>query len=154
MARRTVLLLALLLATLGSAPVAGAQGPTVANGGGRGTVDGTPFSQFGFGLVVHPDGTAEGRFTCLMAGASAVSGLRLMAVDGRITAASVAGGTVVFDGSGSVNMGDQGRVDGQTFRVTVTEGGPGVGTLQLTLIGPVAMELPTETVLSGRISVR
>jgi hypothetical protein len=44
-----------------------------------------------------------------------------------------------------------------TFRVRVIDGGPGQGTLQLTVLAPdfsgLAIALPTEDVLVGRISV-
>lgn len=58
-----------------------------------------------------------------------------------------------FEGIGTVNTGDQGRVRQQRFRVTVTEGGAGEGTLQLTLLGPeVVIALPVEWVLTGQIT--
>ena len=41
-----------------------------------------------------------------------------------------------------------------TFHVEVTAGGPGVGTLQLTLLTPFLFVLPTEHVLVGQISTR
>jgi hypothetical protein len=39
------------------------------------------------------------------------------------------------------------------FDVRVTAGGPGVGTLQLTLLTPFVFPLPTEHVLNGQISI-
>jgi hypothetical protein len=41
-----------------------------------------------------------------------------------------------------------------TFRIVVTEGGPGIGTLQLTLLTPFLSVLPPETVLNGTITIR
>jgi len=40
-----------------------------------------------------------------------------------------------------------------SFHVDVTAGGPGVGTLHLTLLTPFFFDLPTEDVLTGQISV-
>jgi hypothetical protein len=59
-----------------------------------------------------------------------------------------------FEGVGTLTMGDQGRIEGQRFRVSVKAGGPGAGMLQLTLVEPFAMALPPETVLNGRIDIR
>jgi hypothetical protein len=126
-----------------------------ANGGGRGTVDGvTPFSQFGFGVTFGAAGAASGSFTCLMAGASAFPGFEpLMKVTGSVTGGSVdtAAGTASFTGSGTLNLGPGGRMDA-LFVVSVHEGGPGVGKLQLTVLVP-DFPLPEETVLNGRISI-
>ena len=56
-------------------PAPAIAGPTIAHGGGRGTVGGvTPFSQFGFEIARRPDGSVQGSFNCLIAGAFAVSG--------------------------------------------------------------------------------
>jgi hypothetical protein len=144
-----VLLLALLPAAVGAA------GPAAANGGGRGTLDGaTPFSQFGFAVTIRSDGAVQGHVECLMAGASAVPGLQLMAVSGQVSSASVLGEAATFEGVGTLNMGRQGRIEGERFRVSVKAGGAGTGMLQLTLVEPFAMVLPAETVLNGRIDVR
>jgi hypothetical protein len=133
---------------------AAAQPVEVVNGGGGGTLDGaSAFSQFGFGVTV--DGAAaRGHFECLMAGASAVPGLQLMAVQGEVHSAIVAKDSATFEGVATVNMGNQGSLPGQPFRATVTAGGAEAGTLQLTLLGPdVVMTLPTEAVLRGLITV-
>lgn len=125
-----------------------------ANGGGRGTVDGTtPFSQFGFG-VTFSGGSAGGHFTCLMAGSSKFPGFEpLMHVQGQVYAGSAnpALGVAEFTGFGTLNLGPSGRQSAR-FHVDVTEGGAGVGTLRLTVIDP-PFPLPTERVLSGRITV-
>ena len=127
--------------------------PTIANGGGHGTVDGvTPFSQFGFGITRGPDGAVRGSFNCLMAGASQFPGFTLMAVRGQITAATIGATTATFDGAGMFQTGNQGKQPA-TFHVVVTEGGPGVGTLQLTLLTPFLFPLPTEHVLDGQIRI-
>jgi hypothetical protein len=128
-----------------------ASAPDIVSGGGRGTVDGTsPFSQFGFEVTRHPDGSVTGHFNCLMAGASEFPGFDLMAVRGQVTDAVATGDSVTFDGVGMFQTGNQGK-SAATFRVVVTDGGPGVGTLQLTLLTPFEFVLPTEYVLNGKI---
>ena len=143
---RLVLVALVAAAALAPAALAG-----TANGGGRGTVDGTSaFSDFGFGLTT--DGGVQGHFNCLMAGSSQFPGFTLMAVRGQVTNAVVAGGAASFDGVGMFQTGNQGKSPA-TFHVEVTAGGPGVGTLQLTLLTPFFFPLPTERVLVGQISV-
>ena len=135
-------------------PTAEAATPAGVSGGGRGTVNGmTPFSQFGLEVTGHANGSVAGHFNCLMAGASEFPGFDLMAVRGDVTTAVFAGDTVTFEGSGMFQTGNLGKSPA-TFRAVVTEGGPGVGTLQLTLLTPFEFVLPTEYVLNGRIDVR
>lgn len=130
-----------------------AAGPQVVNGGGRGTINGTnPFSQFGFGVTRSADGSVQGSFNCLMAGASEFPGFDLMAVRGQVTSVVISGNTATLEGSGMFQTGNQGKQPA-TFRGVVTEGGPGVGTLQLTLLTPFVFILPTETVLNGHITI-
>jgi len=130
-----------------------ASSPESVNGGGHGTVDGvTAFSQFGLQVSLHPDGSVTGHFNCLMAGTSRFPGFDLMAVRGQVTDADIAGDTATFTGNGMFQTGNQGKSPA-TFRVVVTEGGPGVGTMQLTLQTPFEFVLPTEYVLTGRIDV-
>jgi opacity protein-like surface antigen len=135
-------------------PAMAANGPVHVNGGGRGTVDDVnAFSQFGFQVSMAADGTARGHFNCLMAGSSRFDPFTLMGVRGEVTSLSISGSTATFEGSGMLQTGSQGKSPA-TFRVVVTEGGPGVGTLQLTaetVLGLVV--LPTEDVLTGHISV-
>jgi hypothetical protein len=153
MKRLFILSAALLLSATLSVSPAAAGGPTVANGGGQGTVDGTnPFSQFGFAITRSADGQVQGQFNCLMAGASEFPGFDLMAVRGWVTTAAVSGNTATFEGTGMFQTGNQGKQPA-TFSVVVTEGGPGVGTLELTLLTPFPFDLPTETVLSGQITI-
>jgi hypothetical protein len=148
------LLVVLIVAAATLAPAAIANAPTSVNGGGRGTVDGTtPFSQFGFQVSKAADGSVRGHFNCLMAGSSRFSPFTLMAVRGQVTSLSLSGDSATFEGAGMLQTGNLGK-SAATFRVVVTEGGPGVGTLQLTaftVLGEVV--LPTEDVLTGRISV-
>ena len=125
----------------------------VANGGGRGTVDGVhAFSQFGFNVTRSVDGSVHGHFNCLMAGSSQFPGFTLMAVRGQVTLASISAGGATFDGVGMFQTGNQGKAPA-TFHVVVTAGGPGVGTLQLTLLTPLLFPLPVEHVLDGQISI-
>jgi hypothetical protein len=151
--RRLLPVLVILLAVL--PPAAAAASPENVNGGGRGTVDGvTPFSQFGFQVSKAADGEVRGHFNCLMAGSSQFPPFTLMAVRGQVTSLSVSGNTATFEGAGMLQTGNLGKSPA-TFRVVVMEGGPGVGTLQLTAfttpLGKVV--LPTEVVLEGHIAV-
>jgi hypothetical protein len=147
------LLLVFVLVAVCVTPAA-ANGPVHVNGGGRGTVDGVnAFSQFGFQVSQAADGSVRGHFNCLMAGSSRFDPFTLMAVRGEVTNLSISGSMATFEGSGMLQTGNQGKSPA-TFRVVVTEGGPGVGTLQLTastVLGLVV--LPTEDVLTGHISV-
>jgi len=149
--RRLITVVALLIAIAALAPSAVAG--LTANGGGHGTVDGvTPFSQFGLGVTVADDGFVRGQFNCLMAGASQFPGFTLMAVRGRVTSAVMTASAATFDGVGMLQTGNLGKSDA-TFHVVVTEGGPGVGTLQLTLMTPFLFVIPTERVLNGQITI-
>ena len=155
-------LLTLLLAVVALAPSQAVGADSVhVTGGGRGTVDGvTPFSQFGFGVSIAPGGSAQGHFTCLMAGSSVFPGFEpLMKVDGKVSSgsASLAAGTAEFSGSGTLNLGPSGKFPA-VFQVDVKEGGPGSGRLTLTVLsprlGPAPVTLPLETVMHGRITIR
>jgi hypothetical protein len=146
--KRFLVLFLLLAGTFTPSALAG-----TANGGGRGTVDGTtPFSDFGFGVTADASGV-RGHFNCLMAGSSQFPGFTLMAVRGQVTNAVIGANAASFDGAGMFQTGNQGKSPA-TFHVEVTRGGPGVGTLRLTLLTPFFFPLPTEHVLVGRISIR
>src|SRR5919106_4361669 len=113
-------------------PAASGSAPAHVNGGGRGTIDGAaPFSQFGFQVSKAADGRVRGHFNCLMAGSSRFEPFTLMAVRGQATSLSVSGDTATFEGSGMLQTGNLGK-EATTFRVVVTDGGHGEGTLQLT----------------------
>lgn len=139
-----------------SGPAWASTASPVAHGGGRGTIDGaTPFSQFGFAVRFDGSGAASGSFNCLMAGSSAFPGFEpLMKVSGSVTGGSVdpAAGTASFTGAGTLNLGPGGRMEA-LFIVSVNEGGPGVGTLHLTVLAPF-FPVPEETVLTGQISIQ
>jgi hypothetical protein len=152
---------------------ASAASPTMVHGGGTGTfgadldgdgnVDG---SQFGMHVAILGNDGARGHFLCLMAGRSEILGLSLMSVEGPVTGGVLnADGSATFTGAGSVNLGNGEIFRGLSFRVTAWEGGPGVGRMQLsvlgafdgvpgdTVIGNDAYDLPEETVASGLIAV-
>jgi len=151
------LLAAAVLVTIGvlGPATAVARAPMVLSGGGTGTFDGIhPGSQFGMGVVFR-GGTVKGHFNCVMAGRSAFAGLRLMKVDGQVTtgSADASAGTATFSGIGTLHMNN--AKSQVAFTVEVTRGGPGVGTLQLTVNGPPVglFPLPVEHVATGRISI-
>jgi hypothetical protein len=144
--------LAVLAAACVLVPAAAAAGPAVANGGGHGTDGIRPFSQFGFGVTRSADGSVQGHFNCLMAGATQFPGFTLMAVRGQVTSATIGSGSASFDGAGMFQTGNQGKSPA-TFHVDVTAGGPGVGTLHLTLLTPFFFDLPIEQVMDGQISI-
>ena len=146
--------LAGLVAACALVPAAQAAGPAVANGGGRGTDDGVhAFSQFGFNVTRSGDGSVAGHFNCLMAGSSRFPGFTLMAVRGQVTSATISGGAASFDGVGMFLAPGVFDKSAATFHVEVTAGGPGVGTLHLTLLTPMFFDLPVEHVLHGQISM-
>jgi hypothetical protein len=137
------------------APGAAATAPVILSGGGTGTFDGVhPGSQFGFGIVFRGS-SVRGHFNCVMAGRSAVPGLRLMKVDGQVSAgsANLAGGTATFTGGGTLHMDN--KISQVAFTVQVKAGGRGVGTLQLTINGPPvgSLVLGVETVATGQITL-
>jgi hypothetical protein len=145
--------LAVMAAACALVPGAAVAGPAVANGGGHGTTDGVhPFSQFGFGVTRSAGGSVHGHFNCLMAGVSQFPGFTLMAVRGQVTNGTITAGAASFDGVGMFQTGNQGKLPA-TFHFEVTAGGPGVGTLHLTLLTPFVFDLPTEQVLNGQIDI-
>ena len=154
---KKLLLAAAVLVSIGvlgpATAVAGA--PIVLSGGGTATFDGIhPGSQFGMGVVFRGS-SVRGHFNCVMAGRSAFSGLRLMKVDGQVTAgsASLVAGTATFSGAGTLHMNN--AKSQVAFTVNVARGGPGVGTLKLTVNGPPVglFPLPVEHVATGQISM-
>jgi len=146
--------------------------PTIVTGGGTGTfyvdldddgdIDG---SHFGFGVVGKPGGSARGHFMCQMAGNEDFIGLKLMLVEGRVSSVDFTSTTATFRGTGSVNLANGTVFRGIAFTVSVSAGGPTVGTMQLTVIGAFDgvpgdtipgdgnYSLPVETVATGLISI-
>ncbi len=151
--KRLVAALAGLLAACALVPAATAATPAVVNGGGRGFAEGLTFSQFGFNVTRSADGSVQGHFNCLMAGSSQFPGFTLMAVRGQVTHATIGGSTASFDGVGMFLAPGVFDKSAATFHVEVTAGGPGVGTLHLTLLTPFVFDLPVEQVLHGQISI-
>ena len=162
--------------TLAGAPTAPTRlgaGPSVVNGGGTGTfnadldgdgaIDG---SHFGFQVNMREGGSAHGHFMCQMAGNAEFLGLKVMLVEGRVSSASFSGAGVQFGGTGSVNLASGTVFRDVPFAVSVTAGGPGIGTIQLTvlgafdgvpgdtLIGDGNYSLPVENVATGGIWIR
>jgi hypothetical protein len=133
---------------------------------GDGDVDG---SHFGFAAVIASDGSAQGHFTCLMAGNADFLGLHVMAVQGRVTSGALDGRS--FSGTATVKVlnafgpGVQSMFRNIPFVVAVTPGGPGRATLQLTVLGVfdgVAgdvthgngnYDLARETLTTGQITI-
>jgi hypothetical protein len=152
--KRLVLTLALVVACV-LVPASAATPVGIASGGGNGTFDGSaPGSHFGFGVVFGSP--ASGHFECNMAGNAPFGGLHLMAVEGQVEAgaANMVAGTGWFSGPGTLHIDSQKMP--VIFYVAVTDGGPGVGKLQLTVTtrsgAPVAA-FPPETVLTGQIDI-
>jgi hypothetical protein len=151
---------------------AAATQPAMVTGGGTGTfyadldgdgeIDG---SHFGFAVTRNPNGVVLGHFMCQMAGNKDFLGLKLMLVEGRVSSASFTTASATFSGTGSVNLANGTVFTSVPFTVTVSDGGPGVGTMQLTVIGAFDgvpgdtipgdnnYSLPIETVETGLISV-
>jgi hypothetical protein len=144
--------LAVMTAVCALVPAASVAGPAVVNGGGHGTDGIRPFSQFGFGVTQSADGSVQGHFNCLMAGATQFPGFTLMAVRGQVTSGTINSSSASFDGAGMLQTGNQGKFPA-TFHFDVTAGGPGVGTLHLTLLTPFFFDLPIEHVMDGQISI-
>ena len=133
---------------------------------GDGDIDG---SHFALAAVIAGDGSAQGHFTCLMAGNANFLGLRLMAVQGPVTSGSLHGrsfrGTATVKVLNAFGAGVQSIFADIPYAVAVKAGGPGVGTLQLTVFGVfdgVAgdtkpgnndYDLALKTLVSGRITI-
>ena len=172
--RRLLVVLAAVAASVLCAPIATADAPVVVSGGGTGTfavdldgdgdIDG---SHFGFGVTFR-GGAPRGHFMCQMAGNTDILGLPLMAVEGVVSGgwASPETGTVMLTGRATVNLAQGVKFANVPYEVLLGSGGPGVGTLQLTVIGAFDgvpgdafpgngnYDLPVERVTTGRISVR
>ena len=151
---------------------AGATPPAMVTGGGTGTfyadldgdgeIDG---SHFGFAVTRNPNGVVLGHFMCQMAGNRDFLGLKLMLVEGQVSSASFTPASVTFSGTATVNLANGTVFTDLPFTVTVSAGGPGVGALQLTVIGAFDgvpgdtipgdnnYSLPVETVATGLISI-
>ena len=142
--------------------IGGGTGTFYADLDGDGDIDG---SHFGFAVVKNPADSVLGHFMCQMAGNKDFLGLKLMLVEGRVFSAFFTPASVTFSGAGSVNLANGTVFRGIPFTVTVSAGGRGVGTMQLTVIGAFDgvpgdtilgdgnYSLPVETVATGLISI-
>ncbi len=142
-------------------------------GGGAGTfaadldhdgdIDG---SRFGLGATIRAGGAVQGHFECLMAGDSDILGLPLMAVEGKVmTGTADVAGAAMLGGVATVNLANGTLFRGVAFTVQLKAGGPGSGSLKLTVIGAFDgvpgdsvpgngnYDLPWELVAHGRIDV-
>jgi hypothetical protein len=166
----TRLLAAAVLLLLSATP-AHASAPSIVTGGGTGTfnadVDGDgdiDGSHFGFAVITGAGGAARGHFMCQMAGNKDFLGLKLMQVEGRVDSALFNDdGSMTFHGVGRVNLANGTVLTEMAFVVSVTPGGPGEGTMQLTVLGAFDgvpgdtapgdgnYSLPVETVMTGQI---
>lgn len=126
-------------------------------------------SHFGFAAIIASDGSAQGHFTCLMAGNAEILGLKLMAVQGPVTFGSADG--TRFGGTATVKVfqafgnGRESMFEHVPYSVLITPGGAGVATLQMTVygvfdgvagdvvVGNGNYDLATETIQSGRITI-
>jgi hypothetical protein len=159
----TVVMTLLIVGVLALPSVAVAQAPARVTGGG--TVDPGALTQFGFSVTGN-----TGHFECLMAGLFPGGGPFIpcpgddcvMIVEGKVTSLdSVTATTANFSGTARVILSDayqdalgMDRINtGVPFHVHVTEGGAGVGTLQLHIF---AMHIPADpgTVNSGNIVIQ
>jgi hypothetical protein len=89
-----------------------------------------------------------------MAGATQFPGFTLMAVRGQVTSGTISSSSASFDGTGMFLAPGVLDKSAATFHVEVTAGGPGVGTLHLTLLTPFFFDMPIEHVMDGQISIR
>jgi hypothetical protein len=159
-------------------------GRVLVTGGGQGTfgsdldedgdIDG---SYFGIAIARGERGDDDGlgpsfagHFVCGMWGHTDILGLPLMAVEGQVVSGSIKWkkNSVTFSGVGTVDLGTgpAGFFTNVSFEATVTSGGPGVGTLKLTVIGYFDgvpgdtivgngnYDLPVETLSSGHIRIQ
>jgi hypothetical protein len=169
-------------------PLEADNGRVLVTGGGQGTfgsdldgdgdIDG---SYFGIAIARGERGDDDdgdgalgpsfaGHFVCAMWGHTDFLGLPLMGVEGQIVSDSIKWRKkgVTFRGVGTVDLGTgpAGFFTDVPFEVTVTSGGPGEGTLKLTVIGAFDgvpgdtiagngnYDLPVETVSSGHIRIQ
>jgi hypothetical protein len=156
-----------------AAPIATADAPVIVSGGGTGTfaadldgdgdIDG---SHFGFGASFR-GGASRGHFMCQMAGNADILGLPVMLVGGQVTGgwASPTTGTAMLTGHATVNLANGVKFKNVPYEVLLSSGGPGVGRMQLTVIGAFDgvpgdaipgngnYDLPVETVATGQIKI-
>lgn len=145
------------------------QGTFGADLDGDGAVDGSYFGVAVHGVDSGRRSSVAGHFICAMWGNTHFLGLTLMGVEGIVTSAETDARhrTVRLKGIGTVDlgMGPSGFHTDVPFEVRVREGGPGVGSIKLSVIGQFDgvpgdtelgngnYDLPVEKVLSGHIRI-
>ena len=123
-------------------------------------------SYFGFDVRLERDGAASGYFVCAMAGQFDFLDLPAMVVYGPVTQGSItADERGTFGGVGSVDLGNDQVLHEVSYSVAVTGGGPGEGSLTLTVFGAFDgtpgdtipgngnYDLATEAVGAGHITI-
>jgi len=104
-------------------------------------------STFAIGIVIGSSGYAVGEFQTVLVGSSLLGQPQYITLDGAVTAGSAnVGGSVMFSGTGRLDLGDGSLATTVPFGATATTGG-----LTLT-IGTTA--LPTQTLGSGSIFIQ
>jgi hypothetical protein len=159
MNRRTMMLSLLVgigaLAGMGMTPPAQAA-PIVAQvgGGGVAVFDAPDAAQylgmttpFGLGVTIRSDGSATGHWECVITG--------VLANSVQVTSGSLNGdGSVTFSGPGTVHFAGGGVFLCPLETLTITAGGPGVGTFCLAPPSPGDTLCDHETVVNGNISIK
>jgi hypothetical protein len=159
MRRPAVVATLLLSAILGASPVV-AGDETQATGGAGGlyppgtVLNGVSISglQTGFGVEIHPDGSALGQFTAVLIGVSPLGLEQDITIEGEGTEGSRnAANIAIYSGTASVDMGDGlPATPGVPFTVTVATDADGRGTIGL-MLGLTT--LPSAVVNAGSMTV-
>jgi hypothetical protein len=119
---------ALILLVVAALPsVAQGKGSVSVTGGGMAAFDQDPnliggFTTFAFGVQIHADGSANGKFECLING--------VLSLSVKITSGCVTGGIATISGPAIVHFSGGGTFE-FVATITATAGGPGVGTFCL-----------------------
>lgn len=146
--KRVTILLAILLVGLPAAAHA-ARPLAKVSGGGTASFDDIEGleSQFAIGATIRDDGTAQGRFVCMIVG--------MVAITGDISNGVLNGdGSVTFSGVGhGIDLTPEffGPFQGCEFEVTLWPGGPGVGGF---VYSDCVVTDDAETVESGTIMIK
>jgi len=143
MRRRAVVATLLLSAILGASRVVAGGDETQATGAAGGlyppgtVLDGVSISglQTGFGVEIHPDGSALGQFAAVLIGVSPLGLEQDITIEGEGTQGSRSAANIaIYSGTASVDVGDGlPATPGVPFTVTVTTDADGRGTIGLML---------------------
>ena len=133
----------LLSAILGASPVVAGDDETQATGAAGGLyppgtiLDAVSISglQTGFGVEIHPDGSALGQFAAVLIGVSPLGLEQDITIEGEGTEGSRSAANIaIYSGTASVDMGDGlPATPGVPFTVTVATDADGRGTIGLML---------------------